>query len=396
MSITKIEYRKEKPGLRYDSEKKVWIGYRIDLVVGAVRDRTGGFSTRRKAQEYIDKLKEDHKFNKKGLKNSAALVPRVSELFERRLDLIRTKRERVRANRIFKHFESLLDFDLLVTDIRPAHFRHYINSRENVKGETINREITILSTAFKRAEEMFPDALQDFDIKVVRPRFKRTPRHRVVTESEKAKILEYLHRPHGDETAAVYIARLRIGWMFELSWYLGLRFAETAKLEASDFNQENKSLRVVRWKTGTISLIEYLPEVVCELLKKAIEASSMKYIFTHSGTRPTMFYPILREAVESAGLKYGRNEQDGITFHSNRHSFTTRLIQVTDIATARAFTGHSNAEMVDYYSHASVDSRRAAMEKLYGKPTEDLRQIYDNIVSGELDFDDFVEAVRKL
>lgn len=95
-------------------------------------------------------------------------------------------------------------------------------------------------------------------------------------------------------------------------------------------------------------------------------------------------------------MKYGRNEQDGITFHSNRHSFTTRLIQVTDIATARAFTGHSNAEMVGYYSHASADSRRAAMEKLYGKSTEDLRQIYDNIVSGEFDFDEFVEAVSKV
>lgn len=72
------------------------------------------------------------------------------------------------------------------------------------------------------------------------------------------------------------------------------------------------------------------------------------------------------------------------------------MIQVTDIATARAFTGHSNAEMVGYYSHASADSGKAAMEKLYGKSTEDLREVYDNIVSGKLDFEQFVEAISKL
>lgn len=154
-------------------------------------------------------------------------------------------------------------------------------------------------------------------------------------------------------------------------------------------------MRVVRWKTNDVTLFEYLPSVIVNLISKAIEDSETDNVFTHSGSYPKNFYKILRSAVEAAGLVYGRSAMDGITFHRARHSFITRLVQVTDIATAASFSGHSDGAMVVHYSHASKESRREVMEKLYGAEIdlEKLRQFYDKVVAGNLSFEEFSEAV---
>jgi len=101
---------------------------------------------------------------------------------------------------------------------------------------------------------------------------------------------------------------------------------------------------------------------------------------------------ILREACNAVGIPYGRDTTGGITFHNTRHSFTTRLIAVTDLATARSFTGHSDNQMVAYYSHATAESQRAAMEALYG--SDNLREIFDAVRDEKMSFDDFKKVVK--
>ena len=73
----------------------------------------------------------------------------------------------------------------------------------------------------------------------------------------------------------------------------------------------------------------------------------------------------------------------------------SRLVRHTDIATAQSFTGHSDEEMVNYYSHASPASRRAAMEAMYGNGNrEKLREVFDKVRSRKLDFEEFLAALK--
>lgn len=52
--------------------------------------------------------------------------------------------------------------------------------------------------------------------------------------------------------------------------------------------------------------------------------------------------------------------------------------------------------MVAYYSHASPDSRRAAMERLYGAGgRERLRDLYDRVREGRATFEEFLEELGK-
>ncbi len=399
MAITPVEYKKKRSGTTYNPDKKCYIGYRIDVWVNNVRYRNKRFPTRKAAENYIDSLKLKNSYSRNGLKFvEPKEVPRVSEIFRRRLEVIKKHSELVRAKRVFAYFQNLLDFDLRVTELRTPHFQSFINSRleDGVKPETVNREVNVLSPPFKTASEVFPEILDGFEPpRIPRPRFKKSKgRTRVVTETEKNNICRELTLSKtANETEKKYQNRVRIGRMFEIAWLLGLRFGEVAKLKKMDFRPLDGTLKVIRWKTGAVTLFEYLPDFICSLLQTAADASETDFLYTISGNYPKKFYSILRDAVEKCGLVYGRKEFDGITFHSNRHSFTTRLIQTTDLATAQSLTGLSTKDLLGYYGHATDNSKKAAMKNLYGETpvfsVDELQKIYNGVQAGKLTFEEF-------
>ncbi len=383
-TIRRVEFTYRKRNLRHDPEKNVWIGWQIDVRVGKRRLRTV-FPTRKEAQDFIDELQRQRIYSQAGLKYQRSDIPRLSEVLDRRLEKIPSHKERVRAKRIFECFRSLEDVDPLITEVRPSLFQLFINRRkaDGVRPETINREINVLSSAFRTAPELFPVALEDYEPpRVIRPRFRQRRRERIITAAENARILEWL-----------YTRNVRIARMWHLSWLLGLRFSEVARLVVSDFNREQRTLRVVRWKTDTMTLFDHLPQEAIELLAHAVDDATESRLFPQKPTET--FYRILKEAVEQAGLTWGRESIDGVTFHSLRHSFITRLVQVTDLATAASLSGHTQgSEMIALYSHASSDTRRAAMQAMYDRADEKkMREVFDAIVSGNMSFREFVEAV---
>lgn len=402
MAITLVEYKKKRSGTRYHEEKKCYIGYRIDVWVNNVRYRNKRFPTRDAAEKYIDTLKLKNIYAKKGIKyNEPLKIPRVSEVFEKRLDKIENKADKVRARRVFQTFEKVIESDLKITDVGTLHFRKFNAKRieDRVKPETVNRELNVLGPVFNTASEIFPEVLEDYrPPRIPRLKVKRSSkRTRVITEREKNLICDYLRQPKNNlETQMEFENRTRIGRMFEIAWLLGLRFREIARLKKKDFNFQEKTLKVTRYKTNSWTLFEYIPDFICMKIKEAIESSRNDFIYTISGNYPKDFYKILREAVEQNGMIYGREHQDGITFHSNRHSFTTRLIQNTDLATAQNFTGLSTKELLGYYGHATNESKKAAFENLYQKEQrqiglQEFRQIYDDIQNRNLSYEEFLE-----
>jgi hypothetical protein len=71
------------------------------------------------------------------------------------------------------------------------------------------------------------------------------------------------------------------------------------------------------------------------------------------------------------------------------------MSRVTDAATTAEYTSHSSLEMVDYYSHASEESMRLAMERMYGEGSEKrLKEIFQKVRSRKMTFDEFMAAIK--
>lgn len=370
MPISQVLYKRKNGLARYDPKKKAYVGYRIDVVVNGKRHRDGGFASRRDAELFIDRLKGEARDRRNGLATGHA--PRVSELLKKRLDSITYDKKL--PSRVFETFKELLDGDPRVTEIRSSHFQRYVNSRNKSPG-TIRRELNELSAAFHAGPILFPEELDSYaPPKIPRPKKpKPKPKH-VITKEEKDAIVSHLPPD---------IAR-----MFAIAWYLGLRKGELKGLRKDDL--KGRTLRVVRWKTGDVTLFEDLPDEILKILKEAMKASKTEHIFPHLWAK--QFYPPLRKAVEAAGLPYGRAALGGLTLHSNRHSFVTRATEVGDLATARDLAAHSDETMTAYYSHSTRGKRKDLIRRMYGD--NDLRAVYDKIRNGSMTFEEFKKALK--
>lgn len=377
MPIQQVLYKRKNGSARYDPAKKAYVGYRIDVLVNGRRHRDGGFSSRREAQDFIDRLKADARDRRNGL-SVKTKVPRVSQLLSKRLETM--KHDKTIALRVFAVFQSLLETDLRVTEIRTSHFQQYVNSR-NVAPGTVRRELNELSAAFHAGAVLYPEELDSYTPpRIPRPRNpKRATRH-VITREEKDLIVANLQGSDYQK---------RVGRMFSLAWYLGLRYGEIVKLKKSDL--KGRTLKVVRWKTKDVTLFEDLPDEIINLLKEAIKLSPSEFVF-HPEKSHRWLYIELQKAVEAAGLIYGRDRLDGICFHSARHSFVTRAMELGDLATVGSLSAHSDASMVMNYTHSTASKRRDLLRKMYG--SEDLKKVYNAVRKGKLSFEEFRKVMR--
>ena len=166
-------------------------------------------------------------------------------------------------------------------------------------------------------------------------------------------------------------------------------------LRKANFDASRRSLTFVRLKTDSLTQFSDLPDVAVRVLTEAAAFSNTEFIFAMDFSDAT-FRAVIKQACSDAGITYGRGLIDGVTFHSTRHSFTTRLVQVADIATTASLTGHSDKEMVAYYAHASDASRRAAWRSLYGGEldAENLRDLFERVRSGECNFEQFERELQ--
>lgn len=387
MTIKRVEFKNKKPHLRYDPATKSYIGWQTDIRGQNGKRLRPTFRTKTEAEKFVDAIRENRPYVKAGLPTPVGQV-RVADLFAARLKKITNPKEIVRAQRVFKEFAFIAP--PLVSAVTTADFQEYINSRDDVKPQTIDREVTALSTAFKQAREMFPRELGKYKPpEIARPKYRKVKRkQRVITAREKDMIIrsiltDRLPKEHTIRT----ISRPVVALMFELAWFLGLRYSEAKYLLKTDFNGE--TLRVVRTKTGDVTILEFLPERVLEILTTD---SHTDYIFNVPCSDHT-FAAIIRDGFEANGIIYGRDANS--TFHSTRHSFVTRMMEVADLPTTQAYSAHSDKEMVAYYSHSSAAKRKAAMEKMYGSGRRDLLlKIYEKVVAGEMDFEAFFEALK--
>jgi len=396
VSITLKEFNYRKEHLRYDPKKKKYIGYQIDVRAAGKRYRDT-FRTKEAAEQFIAELRTKTVYRKAGLKFDDRTDVPLRTLFARRLTFIKIPKRVVLAERIFRAFEGMFPAPTKVRVVETSDFQVYINKRltDGVEASTIDREITELSAAFKQATAMFPKELQGYEPpRIPRPVVSRKKRpRREITESECGLIIKAIQNNRlPNEHAERTRSRPVIAEMFRLGWLLGLRFGEIEKLDKTDLRGDH--LHVTRWKTGDVSIVGPLPGWIVEILKANCERSPTPRMFTLTCSRHT-FDETIKQACETVGIPYGRGVRGAVTFHSTRHSFTSRLVRVTDIGTARAFTGHSSKKMVEYYSHASDEQKSLAMNRMYSVDTEkELAAIYKKVRDGKMTKTEFIDALK--
>src|SRR5262249_40009289 len=78
-------------------------------------------------------------------------------------------------------------------------------------------------------------------------------------------------------------------------------------------------------------------------------------------------------ACKAAGINYGQYEPDGVTFHTLRHRFNSKLeaLGVTK-AVRRDLLGHTPEDITDDYTHSTMVQRRQAVELLCHSQRENL------------------------
>ena len=412
MGIKKVYSDEPRAGWKFDAKRGKYFTYKIDVYFGARRIREKGFQTKSEAESVIAKLKlleKEKKFDLPHDNKGATL----KDLFEKRLASLTSSKQKELEKRVLRYFSALIPGDLKITEITASHLQEFVKVRRTektirgtpVKMQTVDRELTVIAAVLHSAAGFFPELENWVCPKIPRPKTPKRGRERVVTDAEKNLILNKLLADRSkDESFFAWKARLRVGQIFQVAFQTGMRHGEIMQLRWSDYNEKARSLRVVRSKTDSISLLSPLPESVINIFAQRRAESDGDFIFTRSGATPPNFYRILKETCQSVGVEYGRYTTGGIILHDARHTFTTKLQQAgIDLATIQSFTGHSDKELVMRYSHARPESRERAMQAIEDLEADapssienELKKIYNSIKTGKLKFPDFVKKIEAI
>jgi integrase len=81
----------------------------------------------------------------------------------------------------------------------------------------------------------------------------------------------------------------------------------------------------------------------------------------------------LAGACKQSGIKYGQYEPDGITFHTFRHWFNSKLEELGVSKTVRRdLLGHQPKDITDDYTHSTIEMRRRAVSLLCQTSSENV------------------------
>lgn len=106
---------------------------------------------------------------------------------------------------------------------------------------------------------------------------------------------------------------------------------------------------------------------VVDLKGRPVEVIGTKseYVFTYKGKPIKEVKNALKSACKRAGLVYGRDIPNGITFHTLRHSYGSYLMQQKmDFRTTQELMGHKDPKMTQRYTHVADDTKRLAVNGL--------------------------------
>ena len=379
MAIKKFYSNKEKAGWKYDERKKQFWTWGFDIrVESGRRKRESGFGTRQLAEVAVARIRLSEKEGKYNLTQRD--FPFVGDVCRKRTLRIENQKEKVRAVTVLERWLAMLAPDLKLSELSAVHIRLYIDARaKSVKASSVNREVTIIASALHSAHVDFPEIESWVCPPIPRPKVSRSRRERLITQEEVLKLLTFLlSSRRTDETVITAANRRIVGQAFQMTLLTGARIGEITALRWDRIDFKAKMLQIVGTKTRfhSTKMVRYLeitPTIESILLERK-EISNWEYVFCRTGNSITDYHKILRETAHQCGITYGKFKRGGFITHDARHTAITRMLQAgVDLSTIGSITGHSDANLILHYSHATRESRKQAVS------------ILEDFVNGEAD-----------
>jgi site-specific recombinase XerD len=157
-----------------------------------------------------------------------------------------------------------------------------------------------------------------------------------------------------------------------VSLHTGLRWSEQLALEWKDADFLTGILSVTRSKNGHSRQVPMNSLVRSTLMDAAAQRQRpqdpVEPIFKAPGRADRFFPPAVQQAGEAL-RKAGRdaNRLSGYTWHSNRHTFASRLVMAgVNLRAVQELGGWRTFSMVGRYSHLAPEFLREAVERLVG------------------------------
>jgi len=222
-----------------------------------------------------------------------------------------------------------------------------------VQPATINRELSLLGTAYARA--IANELLERNPVELVKALIEDNERKYVITDEEYQRLLSFLPDHHG--------AKLKV----EIAWSVGMRLGEIEGLRWSQVDFEagfiNLTGRDCKNKHGRkVPLSDYL---LGRLRALKAERISAKVVSLDDAVFPIKTRRTFERARKLAGLVhpvYGR-----FKFHDLRHCAATRMLdEGRSWRDVRAITGHKTDSMLRRYDNGPSD---AALLAAVGRTT---------------------------
>lgn len=335
------------------------------------------------AQLFEDRLKEDLRRRRQGLPPEHGLLttPRFTDWAEDFYDIM--ERRVRRADRVDFLIRSVLRFwgarpepggkipidatapyhDLRLGDVIRDPFwleRFEEWMRERVKSaQTRNHYRSCVSMMFKIASKpkyrqetnVFMNPATGFDRERTRPR-------RVSLNADQVRRWVEAASPHVRLAIAIgeLAPKLRLGSILSLEW------DRHVNLEARTITVwEHKTVDA----TGEPMVVPISDQLLRILTAERKAHPHRAFVVMYQGRRLKSIQSGVREALLRANLPWGRQRENGITFHTLRHTAVTELLrQDTSLAKTKDAIGHENIHTTMGYGHMNVEDEREQAEVL--------------------------------
>ncbi len=249
-------------------------------------------------------------------------------------------------------------------------FSHLLLTCHNLSPKTVRDILTVLKSILKylerQQETKFPY------IEVVYPKETRNEM-RILSTEEQKKLMQYLRADHDLVKSGILLAL-----------FTGMRIGELCALRREDISfsaklihvnktmqrlqtlqsDSQKKTQIVIGEAKSKSSDRYIPltDYTEELCRQMQITDPKAYLLTGLSNKymePRALQYRLSKILEECGL-------NGIHFHTLRHTFATRCIEVGfEIKSLSEILGHANTKVtLDRYIHSSMDLKRKNMIKL--------------------------------
>src|SRR5215831_7017236 len=260
------------------------------------------------------------------------------------------KNYKCRTRRLIKIF-GMLDLSEIssfsIEKFKRQEFERITKQKRTPTPGTINNYLIVLASVFNLAEEFGDiERRRRPTIKLLQAENKRL---RYLTIDEERKLLlAAAARPYLQDIILVALAT-------------GLRRDELFSLRGQDIDLRLNLLTVVNGKGGKSRIVPLDPESEAHrILARVIRERRGKYLFASPWAKDKAC-----GVDESLAAAAKQAELEGITLHTLRHTFGTRLVASgVDLRTVQELMGHADVQTTMIYVHIIEGSKQAAIAQL--------------------------------